>query len=216
MLCGLPPAVQRQVERGISILKQGGVIAFPTDTVYGLGASARIDEAVERVYRLKKRPRSMALPLLLADVSELSEVAEFVPEYAWLLARNFLPGALTLVLLKSKAISDAVSAGGRTVAVRVPAHPVPVALAKGLGCPVVGTSANRSGVPSAHTAGEVLAQFGEELDLVIDGGPSPGGTESTIVDVTGEMPVILRDGAIPRKAISQVCELASPLHIEKQ
>ncbi len=197
--------VQQQVEAGISILKQGGIVAFPTDTVYGLGACANIPQAVKRVYQVKERPQNMALPLLLAHISQISEVAELVPQIAWLLADKFLPGALTIVLYKSNSVSDIITAGGKTVAVRVPAHPVPVALAQGLGAPIVGTSANLSGRPSALTAGEVYSQFGDKIDLVIDGGRCPGGRESTIIDVTGETPVVLREGAISREELKQVC-----------
>jgi len=197
--------IQKQVETGISILKQGGIVAFPTDTVYGLGAWADHQSAVERVYRVKERPRNIALPLLLADISQIGEVAEPVPPIAWLLARNFLPGALTIVLPKSNSVPDIITAGGITVAVRVPAHPVPIALAQGLGAPIVGTSANVSGKPSALTADEVYSQFGNEIDLVIDGGRCPGGRESTIIDVTGEEPVILREGAISGEELRQVC-----------
>lgn len=196
MLSRLPLELRNQVEAGISILKRGGIVAFPTDTIYGLGASALIEAAVRRVYHVKKRSLKMAFPLLLADVSQISEVAVEVPPIVWLLADKFLPGALTMVLRKSESISDIVTAGGQTVAIRVPAHPVPVALSQGLGAPVLGTSANVSGQPSTMTADEVKAQFGGQLDLVIDGGRSPGGRESTIVDVSGEPPTVLRLGAI--------------------
>jgi len=148
----------------------------------------------------------MALPLLLAGTSQIGEVTENVPQVAWLLIRRFLPGALTLVLPKSDALPDIITAGGETVAVRIPAHPVPLALAEGIGAPIVGTSANLSGKPSALTADDVLSQFGDKIDLVIDGGRCPGGKESTIVDVTGETPVILREGAITRGELEQVYE----------
>ena len=200
----LPSAIQAQIERGISILKQGGLVAFPTDTVYGLGASASNQPAVARIYQVKERPKDMALPLLLAHTSQINEVACPVPPIAWLLADKFLPGALTIVLYKSNSVLDIVTGGGSTVAVRIPAHPIPVALAKDLG-PIVGTSANLSGKPSALTADEVCSQFGDRIDLVIDGGRCPGGRESTIVDVTGEVPVVLREGAIPREELEQVC-----------
>lgn len=205
MLGKLPLDIKRQVEEGISVLKQGGIVAFPTDTVYGLGACATNQQAVERVYEVKGRPQNMALPLLLAHISQISEVAEPVPQIAWLLARNFLPGALTLVLPKSNSVPDFVTAGGETVAVRIPAHPIPVALIDALGAPVIGTSANLSGKPSALTADEVYSQFGNKIDLVIDGGKCPGGRESTIVDVTGETPVVLREGAIAFRELEQVC-----------
>jgi len=206
VLAGLPSNIKQQVEEGVSILKRGGIVAFPTDTVYGLGASANIRQAVARVYRVKERPQDMPLPLLLARISQMGEVAEPVPPIAWLLAKRFLPGALTLVLPKSKSVSDIVTAGGMTVAVRVPAHPVPVALIDGLGAPILGTSANLSGRPSALTAGEVYSQFDNRVDLVIDGGRCPGGRESTIVDVTGEAPVVLREGALALRELKQVCD----------
>ena len=204
MLDKLPSEIQAQTERGISILRQGGLVAFPTDTVYGLGAGANNQQAVVRVYQVKERPKDMALPLLLAHTSQINEVAYPVPPIAWLLADKFLPGALTIVLYKSNSVLDIVTGGGSTVAVRIPAHPVPVALAEDLG-PIVGTSANLSGKPSALTADEVCSQFGDRIDLVIDGGRCPGGRESTIVDVTGEVPVVLREGAIPREELEQVC-----------
>ena len=206
MLTKLPPDIQRQVDSGIAILKQGGIVVFPTDTVYGLGACANRHQAVERVYRVKERPRSRALPLLLADRSQISDVAQPVPPIAWLLVRNFFPGALTIVLHKSGSVPDIITAGGSTVAVRIPAHPVPVALADGLGMPIVGTSANLSGKPSALTVEEVYAQFAEKIDLVIDGGRCPGGRESTIVDVSGEAPIILREGAISGDELKRVCK----------
>ena len=201
------PEIQTQIERGISVLKQGGLVAFPTDTVYGLGASVNIHQAVERIYKVKERPRNMALPLLLAHASQISEVAELVPPIAWLLVRNFLPGALTIVLYKSNSVPDIITAGERTVAVRVPAHPIPVALAEGVGTPIVGTSANLGGKPSLLTADEVYSQLGDKIDLVIDGGRCPGGRESTIVDVTGEKPVLLREGAISREELEKVCHI---------
>ncbi len=196
-----------QIGKGISILKQGGIVAFPTDTVYGLGAWANIHQAVERVYRVKERRRNMAIPLLLADISQISGVVSYVPQVAWLLAHKFLPCALTIVLHKSNSVLDIITGGGETVAVRIPAHPVPVALTEGLGTPIVGTSANLSGKPSALTAEEVYSQFGDKIDLVIDGGPCLGGKESTVVDVTGETPVVLREGAISREELRQVCEI---------
>ncbi len=198
-------SMQQQLEKGISILKEGGIVAFPTDTVYGLGACITIPQAVERVYRVKERPRNMPFPLLLGDISQITRVAETVPPVAWLLIQRFLPGALTIVLPKSDSIPAFITAGGTTIGIRIPAHPVPIALIKGLGVPVVGTSANLSGKPSPLTADEVYAQLGDKVDLIIDGGRCPGGKESTIVDVTGETPVILREGAISQEELEQVC-----------
>lgn len=207
MLGKLSPSIQRQIEDGIAVLRRGGLVAFPTDTVYGLGAGANLPQAVARVYQVKQRPRHMALPLLLADISQINEVAYPVPEVAWLLARAFLPGALTLVLPRARSVPDIITGGGDTVAVRVPNHPVPVALIKGLGMPIVGTSANISGQPSPLTAAEVGLQFGGKIEMIIDGGRCPGGKESSVVDVTGKVPVVLREGAISREELSQVSEI---------
>lgn len=197
--------MQQQVEEGIRVLKRGGIVAYPTDTIYGLGASISIRPAVERVYQLKQRPHHMALPLLLADASQVTEVAEPVPPIAFDLIHTFLPGALTIVLHKSKSVPDIITAGGRTIAIRIPDHPTPIALIRGVGSPITGTSANLSGRPSPLTAPEVRSQFGDKIDLVIDGGRCPAGRESTIVDVTGEIPVVLREGTIAIEDLKQVC-----------
>ena len=197
--------IQQQIQQGVSILKQGGIVAYPTDTVYGLGACINIRQAVERIYQVKNRPRSMALPLLLADRLQINEVARSVSPLAWQLVDKFLPGALTIILHKSESVPGIVTADGATVAIRIPDHPVPVALIRGLAAPLVGTSANLSGCPSPLTATEVSAQFGDRIDFIIDGGTSSGGRESTIVDLTGGTPVILRRGAISREELEQVC-----------
>ena len=147
----------------------------------------------------------MPFPLLLADTAQIARVADPVPPVAWLLIHNFLPGSLTIVLHKSNSVPDIITAGEATIAIRIPAHPVPIALVEGLGTPIVGTSANLSGRPSPLTAEEVHSQLGDKIDLIIDSGRRPGGKESTIVDVTGETPVILREGAISREALEQVC-----------
>ncbi len=207
MLAKPPVDMREQIERGIAILKQGGIIAFPTDTVYGLGVSAYNEPAVRRLYRLKQRPEARPLPILVADMAQMTEVAGVLPPVARKLAAIFLPGALTLVLPRSARVPDIITGGGRTIAVRIPAHPVAIALIRGLGSPIVGTSANLSGRPSTLTAAEVYSQFDDRIDLVIDGGQCPGGRESTIVDVTGEKPRVLREGAISRQQLEQVCPL---------
>jgi L-threonylcarbamoyladenylate synthase len=199
----LSSSVREQVEKGISILKKGGAVAFPTDTVYGLGASIAIASAVEKVYRIKGRPRDMALPLLLADFAQLETVASSIPASARLLVEHFWPGPLTLVFLKSDSVPDIVSGGGKTIAVRIPDHPIPTSLARGVGMPIIGTSANLSGKPSALNAEEVRAQLGDRVDFIIEG-DCPGGIESTVVDLSEETPVILREGAISREELEQV------------
>jgi L-threonylcarbamoyladenylate synthase len=162
-----------------------------------------LPQAVARIYAVKSRPQNMALPLLVASTAQISEVAQRIPSVAWRLIEHFWPGALTIVLPRSEAVPPIVTGGEATVAVRIPAHPVPIALIEGLGTPIIGTSANLSGRPSPLTAEEVRSQLGNKVDLIIDGGRCPG-QESTIVDVTGETPVILRPGAISREEIEQV------------
>jgi len=204
MAAKISPELARQIERGIAFLSKGGLVAYPTDTVYGLGASAYLPQAVARVYQVKERPVNMPLSLLLADKAQVAELASLVTPLAWRLIDSFLPGALTLVLPRA-ASASAVAVGGRSIAIRIPDHPVPLALVRGVGTPIVGTSANLSGKPSLLTAAEVSAQLGDRIDFVIDGGRCPGGIESTVVDLRGEMPVILREGAIAREDLESAC-----------
>src|SRR3990172_3895887 len=204
MASSLSSDIRQQIEKGIAILKRGGVIAYPTDTVYGLGAGIKFTKAIERIYEIKERPRNMALPLLLADYYQLADLAKSISPLAMQLVHSYWPGALTLVLPAISGVPDIVTAGGKTVAVRIPAYPVPIALAKGLKMPIVGTSANLSGKPSPLTAEEVFAQLGDRVDFIIDGGRCPGGKESTIIDVSGAKPVLVRVGAIPRAEIERV------------
>ena len=141
-------------------------------------------------------------------LSQIHEVAKYLPAYAWRLIDRFLPGGLTLVVYRTKIVKDIITGGGDTVAIRIPDHPVPIALIKESGMPIVGTSANLSGMPNSLTASDVKVQIGDKVDLIIDGGPAPGREESTVVDVTGERPVILRLGAISREELEQVVEIA--------
>ena len=205
-------SVEQQIKLAIAILKKGGIVAFPTDTVYGLGADLLNEQAIDRIYKVKKRPPNLPLPLLLAEKSDLLKVASVVPEIAWQLAERFLPGGLTLVLRKSPWVPSAVTAGGDTIAVRIPDHPVPIALIRGLGTPIVGTSANLSGRSSPVTAEEVRQQLGDEVDLIIDGGRCPGGTESTVLDLSSKVPALIRAGAIPRAELAKLC---GPLSTKK-
>ena len=193
---------RREIEKGVKILQKGGVIAFPTDTVYGLGADAFNCAAVERVFKIKNRSKRQQLPILIADIERLTTLAEPIPEITWFLARRFWPGGLTLVLPKIDTM-PAYLAPGPTIAVRIPNHPVCLALIQHLGDPIIGTSANISGRPAALTAEEVGQQLGGKIDLIINGGQCPGGKESTIIDITHEPPIILRQGIIPSHEIDK-------------
>lgn len=197
--------MERKIHQAIETLNNGGIVAFPTDTVYGLGADASSHDAILRIYEAKRRPRRLALPLLLADVSQIPSVARDIPEIAWLLAKHFLPGGLTLVLYKSPSVSSLITGGSDKIAVRVPAHPIPIALLEGLGGPITGTSANLTGRPSLLTTREVNNQLGDRVDFIIDG-ECPGGVVSTVIDITTDPIRILREGAISSEEISRVCE----------
>lgn len=198
-------ALQQQIEKGVVVLRAGGVIVFPTDTVYGLGADAFNSRAVQRVYEVKRRATDLPLPLLLGSVSQVCTVAEAISGFAQFMAERFWPGGLTIVLPKRASLPSYLGMGA-TVAVRVPQHPVSLALISRLGRPLIGTSANISGQPSVLTAGEARQQLGREVDLIIDGGKCPGGRESTVVDGTGEVPVVVRHGIIAEHAISKAYE----------
>ncbi len=187
------------------MLRQGGVIAFPTDTLYGLGADAFSSQAVERIYEIKGRPPSMALPLLLADGEWLNQVSLEVSQTAVALAQRFWPGGLTLVLKASPRLPRILTGGGDTIGVRVPDHPVPLALMRGLGRPITGTSANPSGGPDPATALEVERLLGEKVDCIIEDAQPPQGQPSTVVELTGAIPTLLRPGIVPLEAIEEVC-----------
>jgi L-threonylcarbamoyladenylate synthase len=188
----------------VAWLQQGEVVAFPTDTVYGLGAHAFLPEAVQRLYVLKERPRDQAIPLLLPDAGALAAVGADIPPLAWQLADRFWPGALSLVLCRAPTVPDAVTAGGATVAVRVPDHRLARALCRELGAPLAATSANLHGQPAPVVADEVVAALGGRIPLVLDGGPCPGGVASTVLDLTLSPPRVLRQGPITAEDLATV------------
>ena len=193
------------LEKAVSTLKKGGLVAFPTDTLYALGAHAFIEEAVSRVYEAKGRPQGMALPLLLGSQEQIDSVAVDVPQAARDLAGGFWPGAVTLVLYKAPSVSTTITGGRDTVAVRVPSHPLALALIEGAGAPVTGTSANRSGGPDPVSAEVVREHLGESVDVVLDEGPCSLAEASTIVDMTSEPPRIVRAGAVARSELERFC-----------
>ncbi|MBI1988131.1 MAG: threonylcarbamoyl-AMP synthase [Betaproteobacteria bacterium] len=191
------------IDNAVAILRRGGLVAFPTETVYGLGADARNPEALGRLYAAKGRPAGHPVIVHLADVSQLAQWARELPPAAVRLAARFWPGPLTLILPRAPAVSDAVTGGQDTVGLRIPSHPVAHALLTKFGSGVAAPSANRFGRVSATTAQHVKQEFGDAIDLVLEGGPSEIGIESTIVAVTGERPVLLRPGHIPAREIEQ-------------
>ncbi len=197
--------LKQQIEEAAELLKNGGVVAFPTDTVYGLGANPFCQEAVDRIYTIKQRLRRLPFPILLAEKEQLSGIVDSIPEIARLLIKKFWPGGLTLVLPKKSSFPGSGTSNEKNIAVRIPSHDVTIALIRLAGVPVIGTSANISKLPSVLTAYEVEIQLGSMIDLIVDGGKCPGGVESTVVDVTGRVPLILRRGAIPESEILKVC-----------
>ena len=181
---------------------------IPTDTVYGLAAAFDDEEAVDRVFRIKSRPSGLAVPLLLDDASSVERYVSDVPESFRALAKTFWPGPLTMVLRKSHLVSDKLTAGRDTVGLRVPDHRLPRYISKSLEKAITGTSANLSGSPSLTTAQEVEAQLGDAVDLVIDGGTACGTTASTVVDLSGNTPTILREGSITIEDIEKAIRRA--------
>jgi len=190
-----------EIARATAILRAGGVVAFPTETVYGLGADASNPAAVGKIYALKGRPSSHPVIVHLASAAALGDWALDVPERARRLVAQFWPGPLTLVLRRGPRVPDAVTGGQDTVAVRVPAHPVAQALLQAFGGGIAAPSANRFGRVSTTTAAHVRAEFGDEVACVLDGGECEVGIESTIVDVSGPRPTLLRPGGVPLAAL---------------
>ena len=184
----------------VRLLKNRGVVALPSDTLYALVAAAEDADAVGRVFEIKGRENTKALPLFVSDVAMAERCAVF-NDLAHRLAASFWPGALTIVLPKQRGFESFALTGGNTVALRVPGHALLRGVIAELGQPLTATSANRSGGPDPATAEEVRRQLGSEVDYVLDGGPCPVGVSSTIVDCSGLTPVILREGAVSPAAI---------------
>jgi L-threonylcarbamoyladenylate synthase len=198
----LPTTDPRAIPRALEILRAGGLVAFPTDTVYGLGCLAFDQAAIESIYLAKDRPLEKAIPILIADADDLDRVARGVPELARRLASRFWPGPLTLVVPKRADLPAAVSATA-TVGVRVPDHDAARALLRAAG-PMAVSSANLSGHASPRTVSEVIHQLNGRIPLVLDGGETRGGVPSTVADVTGAGPVILREGPITSEQIKSI------------
>ncbi|RPI88576.1 MAG: threonylcarbamoyl-AMP synthase [Chloroflexi bacterium] len=190
------------LEHAVDTLKHGGLVAFPTDTVYGLASLPFQGHYVDRLYIAKGRNSKRAIAVLLGDISQLPRIARDVEDYAQKIAASFWPGPLTLVLPRQQALPDVLSADP-TVGVRIPDHPVALALLRLTG-PLAVTSANLSGQENTTTAQEVMAQLEGRIHLVIDGGQTPGGVPSTVVDCTGSEPIILREGPITMADIESV------------
>ena len=193
-------------------LRAGGLIAFPTETVYGLGADASNPEAVARIYQVKGRPHDHPVIVHLSDINQLDKWASEIPEYAITLARNFWPGPMTLILPRSASVGDFITGGQASVGIRIPNNPIALELIKRAGVGVAAPSANRFGAISPTTALAVHEEIGGYLDIerdvILDGGASDVGVESTIIECLGAAPKILRPGAITKEMIEEVTGLA--------
>ena len=200
--------VQENLPQAVAILRGGGLVAFPTETVYGLGADAANPAAMARLYAVKGRPRAHPVIVHLGRIDWLRDWARDVPEFAHKLALAFWPGPLTLVLKRAEGVADALTGGQDTVGVRVPAHPLALALLAAFGGGIAAPSANRFGRVSPTTAAHVREDLGGDVDLVLDGGPCAVGIESTIVDASGAAPVILRPGQVSASDIERVAGVA--------
>ncbi|HLX63809.1 MAG TPA: L-threonylcarbamoyladenylate synthase [Planctomycetota bacterium] len=202
---------QDAILSAIALLNAGEVVAFPTETVYGLGADASNPDAVAKIFALKSRPRNHPLIVHLADAECIEQWAREIPDEAWELAREFWPGPLTLILKRSTRVLDAVTGGQDSIGLRVPAHPVALALLHGFGGGVAAPSANRFGAVSPTAAEHVRAEFGDLLPMILDGGLCSVGVESTILDLSPGTPALLRPGGVTKEALERVLKLAVPL-----
>lgn len=192
------------LDRAAFALRQGRVVAYPTETLYGLGVDPFREEAVEQLYRLKRRPSTMPISILVRDLAMLEELACDLPRPAELLIEAFLPGPLTLVLHAHPHLPQRLTAGTGKVGVRISSHPLIGHLFSAYPAAVTTTSANPTGSPGAKDARTVLSYFPQGIDCILDTGPAAGGIGSTIVDVTGKTPTIVREGAISAEEISRV------------
>ena len=194
--------LQKVLRDAVEKLNKGCIIAYPTETYYGLGAKFDIEESLKKIYYLKKRPLERALPLIIGEKGLLSELTIEINHMAHICMDAFWPGPLTLVLPAKEHLSGYITAGTHKVAVRIPGNSFALSLASASGFPITATSANPSGLPPATDAATILQYFGNEIDLIIDGGPAPGGLPSTIVDVTDDNMIILREGAVKKELLT--------------
>ncbi len=200
----LLPAGANNILNAARLLQAGELVAFPTETVYGLGANALNPTAVTAIFTAKGRPNTNPIIVHVADQTTAQELVSTWPETADVLATAFWPGPLTLVLPKSDRVPDVITAGGDTVAVRMPAHPIALRLLQEAGVPIAAPSANRSGELSPTTAQHVLASLNNRIPMILDGGPCPGGLESTVLDLCSNPPRLLRPGLITRDQLERI------------
>lgn len=198
------PDWESKLDSAAQVLKSGGLVAFPTETVYGLGANALDTHAVEGIFRAKGRPSDNPLIVHIADTKDINTLAGTVPIVVPLLMDTFWPGPLTLVMPKSEKIPPIITAGLDTVGIRIPSHPIALALIRKAGIPIAAPSANSSGRPSPTLAKHVMEDLAGKVDIIIDGGSTNVGVESTVLDTTSEPPVILRPGGVTMEQLQRL------------
>ena len=203
-IIGVDPMSQDVPRRALQTLREGGLVAFPTDTFYALGAVAADEAAVARVFAAKRRPPGEPLPVLVADRDQWRRLVADLPQIAVRLADRFWPGPLTIVCRLAPSVPRLLAGGGETIGVRQPGLPIAAAICRALGTPVVGTSANTHGLPAPVTAAQVALDLGSDVDMILDGGRCPLARPSTVVDVTRTPPVVVRAGAVPVETVREV------------
>jgi L-threonylcarbamoyladenylate synthase len=187
--------------RAAEIIAGGGIIAYPTETFYGLGADATNDKAIKKIFAVKGRDFKNPISLIIAQAEDIYPLVQKVPETARKLMTAFWPGALTIIFAAADKVSPLLTAGSGKIGLRVSSHPLASKIVQKIKRPLTATSANLSGAPECSMVSEVIKQIGDKVDAIIDCGQTKGGKASTLIDVTCDPPVILRDGAISRKTI---------------
>ncbi len=198
------PDLDAALKRAKQVLLSGGTVAFPTESFYGLAVNTRDDKAINRLYSIKKRQKDQPILILIPDRESLSRYVKDISETAVRIMDTYWPGGVTLVFRANNSVSSLLTAGTGKIAVRLSGHKVATGLARAVGCPVTGTSANRSGQPACVSAKEVYDSIGNELDLILDCGETKGGRGSTILDITTDPPQLIREGMVTIKDIESV------------
>lgn len=191
------------LKRAAEIIDSGGVVAFPTESFYGLAVSSSDEKAIQRLFRIKKRKRDQPILILIPSIGVLDQYVIHIPEIARQIIKRFWPGGLTLVFKAKPNVSRLLTGGTGKIGLRLSSHPVATALSQAVGVPITGTSANISGQPACLSAKAVRRSFGKRVDFVLDAGETKGGKGSTILDVTADPPIVLREGMVSQEALDQ-------------
>ena len=192
------------IQDAAALIRKGGVMAFPTRCLYGLGADAFNPDAVNRIFEIKQRPAKKPILILIDDPNRLKSLVTHISEAAKAISKRFWPGRVTLVFNASAKVPDTLTAGTGKIGIRLAGHPVAAALARAIQGPITGTSANVSGFPGCHQIEDLQPTVTKQLDLILDAGPLKGGRGSTVVDVTGNIPRVLREGVVSKKDILSI------------